>query len=210
MPSQKIFGENYLIGIIIHICLMDYLGQIASVVRNGELQSNSVTILTLGLWRSKMSNQLISEYLSTHEFFNEFSDDALKFLCECSSMREIKKGDVLFLEGEIADKFYVVRSGRISIQMPAIIGPTLEIQSLDEHQVLGWSWLISPYKWNFQTKAEEDTLLLQFDGVAILARCEQEPGFGYELLKKFAALMSVGLNAARLKMMDEWNPPGFA
>ena len=157
-----------------------------------------------------MSNSSTTEYLSTHEFFSEFSDDVIQFLCECSSMREIKKGQVLFRQGEHADKFYVVRSGRISIQMPAIMGPTLEIQTLDKDQILWWSWLISPYKWNFQTKAEEDSELLQFDGAAILARCEQEPKFGYELLKKFAALMSVGLNAARQKMMDEWNPDGFA
>ena len=157
-----------------------------------------------------MSDQSTTEYLSAHEFFYEFSDDLLKFLCECSSTREIKKGQILFRQGENADKFYVVRNGRISLQLPAIMGPTLEIQTLDKDQVLGWSWLISPYKWNFQTKAEEDSELLQFDGVAILARCEQEPKFGYELLKKFAALMSVGLNAARQKMMDEWNPAGFA
>jgi len=157
-----------------------------------------------------MNNQSITEYLSAHEFFSEFSDDSLKFLCECSSTREIKKGQILFLQGEHADKFYVVRSGRIFLQMPAIMGPTLEIQTVDEDQVLGWSWLISPYKWNFQTKAEEDSELLQFDGVAILARCEQDPKFGYELLKKFAGLMSVRLNAARQKMMDEWNPVGFA
>jgi CRP/FNR family transcriptional regulator, cyclic AMP receptor protein len=157
-----------------------------------------------------MSNLSTAEYLSAHEFFSEFSDDLLKFLCECSSTQEIKKGQVLFRQGESADKFYVVRTGLISLQMPAILGPTLEIQSLDKDQILGWSWLISPYKWNFQTRAEEDSELLQFDGVAILARCEQEPAFGYELLKKFAALMSVGLNAARQKMMDEWNPAGFA
>jgi len=157
-----------------------------------------------------MSNQSITEYLSAHEFFSEFSDDVLKFLCECSSMREIKKGQILFLQGEHADKFYVVRSGRISLQMPAIMGPTLEIQTVDEDQVLGWSWLISPYQWNFQTKAEDDSELLQFDGAAILAQCELDPKLGFELVKKFAALMSVGLNAARLKMMDEWNPVGFA
>jgi CRP/FNR family transcriptional regulator, cyclic AMP receptor protein len=157
-----------------------------------------------------MSNQSITEYLSTHEFFSEFSDDDLKFLCEYSSTREIKKGQILFLQGENADRFYVVRNGRISLQMPAIMGPTVEIQTVDEDQVLGWSWLISPYKWNFQTEAEEDSELLQFDGAAILARCEQEPVFGYEVLKKFAGLMSERLNAARQKMMDEWNPAGFA
>ena len=156
-----------------------------------------------------MSIQSTTEYLSAHEFFSEFSDDVLKFLCECSSTSEIKKGEILFRQGENADKFYVIRNGRISIEMPAIMGPTLQIQVLDKDQVLGWSWLISPYKWNFQTRAEENSELLQFDG-ALMARCEQDPKFGYELLKKFAGLMSVRLNAARQKMMDEWNPAGFA
>jgi CRP/FNR family cyclic AMP-dependent transcriptional regulator len=157
-----------------------------------------------------MNNQSTAEYLSAHEFFSELSDDALNFLCECSSTCEIKKGHILFRMGEYADTFYVLRAGRISIQMPAIIGPALEIQTLDKNQVLGWSWLISPYRWSFQALAEEDSALLKFDGAAILARCEQEPKFGYELLKRFAALMSVRLDAARQKMMDEWNPPGFA
>jgi CRP/FNR family transcriptional regulator, cyclic AMP receptor protein len=157
-----------------------------------------------------MSNQSTTQYLSSHEFFSGFSDDALKFLCECSNTHEIKKGQILFRQGESADKFYVLRNGLISIQMPAIIGPNLEIQTLGTNQVLGWSWLIPPFKWNFQAMAEEDSELLMFDGTAILARCEQEPRFGYELLKKFAELMSMRLDAARQKMMDEWNPAGYA
>ncbi|ESS73817.1 cyclic nucleotide-binding protein [Methyloglobulus morosus KoM1] len=157
-----------------------------------------------------MGNQLIVEYLSAHEFFSGLSEETLKYLCEYSSEFAIKKGQILFQQGENADKFYVVRNGRIAIQMPAIIGPSLEIQTLGKDQVLGWSWLISPYKWNFQAMPEEDSELLMFDGTTILARCEKEPKFGYELLKKFAALMSVRLDAARQKMMDEWNPAGFA
>ena len=157
-----------------------------------------------------MINQSTTGYLVAHEFFLGFSDDSLKFLCECSSIREIKQGQVLFRRGEVADKFYVIRNGCISIQMPAIIGPALKIQSVGKDQVLGWSWLILPYKWNFQTRAEEDSELIEFDGAALLTQCEQEPKFGYELLKKFAGLMSVRLNAVRQKMMDEWNPDGFA
>jgi len=157
-----------------------------------------------------MSSESIKDYLTTHEFFSTLSADALNFLCACSSSREIKQGQTLFRLGDSADKFYVIRAGSISIQMPSIMGPTLEVQKLGKDQVLGWSWLIPPYEWNFQTMAEEDTTLLMFDGAAILAKCELEPKFGYELLKRFAALMSVRLNAARQKMMDQWNPAGFA
>ena len=157
-----------------------------------------------------MNNQAIAEYLTTHEFFSELSEDTVNFLCESANTLEIKKGQVLFRLGEHADKFYILRNGRISVQIPAVMGPTLEVQTLGTDQILGWSWLISPYQWHFQAKAEEDSKLLEFDGTAILARCEQEPKLGYELLKRFAVLMSERLDVSRQKLMDEWNPAGFA
>ncbi len=157
-----------------------------------------------------MSNQSITEYLSNHAFFSELNVEVVNYLCECVSVHKIKKGQILFQQGERADKFYIVRNGQISIQIPAVMGPTLEIQTLGKDQVLGWSWLISPYQWSFQAKTEENTELLEFDGTTILARCEQDPQFGYVLLKRFAELMAERLDAARLKMMDEWNPAGFA
>ncbi|MFQ5545270.1 MAG: Crp/Fnr family transcriptional regulator [Acidiferrobacterales bacterium] len=157
-----------------------------------------------------MSNQSIADYLSTHAFFSELDDNFMKFLSDSVKELRIKKGDVLFQQGERADKFYLLRNGQVSVQVPALMGPTLEIQTLGEDQMLGWSWLIPPYRWNFQARAVEDSDLLEFDGSAILARCEEDPKFGYKLLKRFAALMSERLDAARQKMMDEWNPPGFA
>ena len=157
-----------------------------------------------------MSNHLIQDYLSTHAFFSGLDENFMKFLSNSATELKIEKGDVLFQQGERADKFYLLRNGQISVQVPALMGPTLEIQTLGEDQMLGWSWLIPPYRWNFQARAAEDSNLLEFDGSAILARCEEDPKFGYELLKRFAALMSERLDAARQKMMDEWNPPGFA
>ena len=157
-----------------------------------------------------MSNQSIEDYLPTHAFFSELDDNFMKFLTDSATELKIKKGDVLFQQGERADKFYLLRNGQVSVQVPALMGPTLEIQTLGEDQILGWSWLIPPCRWIFQARALEDSDLLEFDGSAILARCEEDPKFGYELLKRFAALMSERLDAARQKTMDEWNPPGFA
>jgi len=157
-----------------------------------------------------MNKQSTIKYLSTHKFFSGLSNDFITVLADSVETREIKKGEVLFRQGEHADKFYIVLSGCVSVQVPALMGPTLEIQTLCAEQVLGWSWLISPYQWLFQAKAEQDSELMEFDGAVILARCEQDSKFGYELLKKFTALMSERLDSSRQKMMDEWNPSGFA
>ena len=160
--------------------------------------------------RSEMSKQPIEAYLSSLAFFHELDERFLKVLSNSCTVLEINEGDVLFHQGERADKFYLLRNGQVSVQVPALVGPTLEIQALSKDEILGWSWLIPPYRWHFQARAMEDSDLLEFDGNAILVHCEEDPKFGYELLKRFAALMSERLDAARQKMMDQWDPPGFA
>jgi CRP-like cAMP-binding protein len=150
------------------------------------------------------------DYLAAHAFFKGLNEDFMKTLSEFATEKRVSEGEVLFQQGKAADKFFLVRKGRVSVQVPALVGPPLELQVLGEDQVLGWSWLIPPYRWNFVARAVEDSDVIEFDGGAILARCEQDPKFGYELFKRFTALMSERLDAARQKMMDQWNPPGFA
>lgn len=150
------------------------------------------------------------EYLAAHEFFAGLNDDFLQLLGEHATEKKYPAGEVLFQQGKSADKFYLVREGEISVQVPALVGPALELQVLGENQILGWSWLIPPFRWHFLARASTDVVLLEFDGKAILQQCEQNPKFGYELFKRFTEMMSERLSAARQKMMDQWNPPGFA
>jgi len=150
------------------------------------------------------------DFLSAHEFFKGLNEDFITLLSDYATERKVKKGEVLFQPGKPANRFYLLRNGRVSVQVPALVGPALELQVLGENQILGWSWLIPPYRWNFLARAVEDTDLLEFDGSAILERWEKDPKFGYEPFKRFTALMSERLDAARQKMMDQWNPPGFA
>lgn len=157
-----------------------------------------------------MAEQSKVDLLAGEAFFRDLDAEALEFLAGCATERALKQGEVLFRHGQPADRFYLIRSGRITIEVPAIEGPSLEVQSLGSDAVLGWSWLIPPYTWSFQARAKEDTTMLEFDGRAVLERCESNPAFGFELMKRFSALMSERLEAARRKMMDEWNPPGFA
>jgi CRP-like cAMP-binding protein len=157
-----------------------------------------------------VTNPPIEEYLSKQEFFSSLNQEYIKTLARFASEQQIEPDQVLFRQGEHAHHFYLIRNGSITIEIPAITGPQLEVQSLGAGQILGWSWLISPYRWNFQARAEAPTTLLAFDGDAVLAQCEAEPPFGYALLKRFASLMAERLEVARQRMMDQWNPPGFA
>jgi len=157
-----------------------------------------------------MAKSTIAEILSEKNFFFGLKPEYINFLAGCASKRQIRKDEVLFPHGQTADRFFMVLSGRITLEVAAIEGPPLELQSVGADEMLGWSWLIPPYKWTFQARTVEPTEVLEFDGKAVFERCEKEPELGYELLKRFSALMSERLAFARRKMMEEWSPPGFA
>jgi CRP-like cAMP-binding protein len=157
-----------------------------------------------------MTKPSIEKRIAASEFFAGLPPDVIGFLAAHAEIRRFAGGEVLFRYGERANHFYLLESGRVAVEVVAIAGPTLELQELAPGAVLGWSWLIAPHTWSFQARAETDAELVEFDGDAVLARCEQSPEFGYRLLKRFSALMSERLQFARRKMMDAWNPPGFA
>lgn len=157
-----------------------------------------------------MSDEPLVNSLMQHQFFAGLAPEAVEFLAANGRVTNLVKDTVLFEHGQIAERFYLIRAGRITVGVPAIEGPSLEVQTLGPGELLGWSWLIPPYRWNFRGRVIEVAEVVEFDGKPILDRCERDPAFGYPLMKRFAALMSERLEAARRRMMDEWNPAGFA
>lgn len=149
-------------------------------------------------------------FVSESGFFRDLAPEHVEFLVGHAQVRHLKSGEVLFRYGDDARHFYLVAEGGISVEVAALEGPALELQELGPGSVLGWSWLIAPYRWSFQARATAPSSVVEFDGAAILARCDAEPVFGYELLKRFSALMSERLDFARRKMMEEWKPSGYA
>jgi CRP-like cAMP-binding protein len=148
--------------------------------------------------------------LADSPFFAGLAPEFIDFLVAHARERTVKEGKVLFHYGERAQGFYLVTSGHIAVEVAAIAGPALELQDLGPGAVLGWSWLISPHRWSFQARAKTPAETIEFDGNAVFAECEANAKFGYELLKRFSALMSERLQHARQRMIEEWRPQGFA
>lgn len=152
----------------------------------------------------------VRELIANNEFLSGLRGDYLEFLLENSKEQRFERGEVIFRQGDHADRFFLLLRGEVTIEIPAIYGPPMQLQSLGRGRMLGWSWLISPYRWDFQARAVQDSDVIRFDGEAVLGKCEADPEFGYEILKRFTLLMSERLTAARKSMIDQWRPAGFA
>lgn len=151
----------------------------------------------------------ISKLIARQEFFSGLTDEQRHWLAEQATESSFDTGSLVAREGERADRFFLILEGELVVEIPALAGPSLEVTRLGPHRIFGWSWLIEPYKWHFNARAGEPTRALDFDGRAILAHCEQDPAFGYALLKRFSTLMGARLEAAQRKMMDQWAPAGL-
>ncbi len=176
----------------------------------GEFNQVCLSLVNGKRLGEKMANISIRNKLIDSDFFSKLENEYLDLLSEKAKEKNIETGEVVFRQGDQADTFYFLLSGRITVEIPSVYGPSIEIQNLGAGQVLGWSWLIPPYQWEFQSKVLEDSVLLEFDGKSLRVDCDNSPKFGYKLLSRFSVLMSQRLLASRQRMMEEWNPPGFA
>jgi CRP-like cAMP-binding protein len=144
----------------------------------------------------------IEEYLPEHPFFEGLDADALAIVAGCASNVSFKPGEFLFRQGQPANQFFVVRRGRVSLQIHSPAVGTMVVDTADAGDVVGWSWLVPPYHWLFDARAAQATGAVAFDGECLRGKCEEDPRLGYELMKAVSQVMLSRLTAARVRLLD--------
>ena len=145
------------------------------------------------------------------EFFHGLSEQWLDLIAGCAKNQVAKAGEFLFREGEKADTFYIIREGDVALEFHAPHRAPLIIETLHVGDVLGWSWLIPPYRWHFDAVARSRLHLLAFDGACLRNKMASEPSLGFEMMQKFFPVVLDRLQATRLRLMDMYaNPNGSA
>jgi CRP-like cAMP-binding protein len=74
--------------------------------------------------------------------------------------------------------------------------------------VIGWSWLVPPYRWTFDARSTEDSSVVAFDGACLREKCHNDAAVGYELLTKVVQVMATRLQSARVRLIDMYGNPG--
>ncbi len=149
--------------------------------------------------------ETIEPILTAHPFFKGFNDQEIKLLVGCASNAVFKPEQHIFREGEAANTFYVIRSGRVVIEVYSARKGSICIQTCTAGDVLGWSWLIPPYKWHFDTRATEQTRLIALDGKCLREKCQNEHDLGFKIMKIFTEIMVERLDSTRLQLLDVYS-----
>ena len=144
----------------------------------------------------------IETLLKEHPFFQDMRQEYIDSLAGCASNVRFKARETVFQQDEKANHFYILESGKIAIDLSTPGRGVLTIETLGEGQVLGWSWLFPPYEWQYGARAVEDTKAIAMDARCLRGKCETDPALGYDLMKRFSAIMARRMQRARLQMLD--------
>jgi CRP/FNR family cyclic AMP-dependent transcriptional regulator len=116
-------------------------------------------------------------------------------------------GSRLFREGTPADRFWLIRDGRVSLEFRVSVRRDVVIEQLSPGTVLGWSYVFPPYRWHFTAITNEQILAIELDGRGVRRLCDDDPALGYELTRRLAAVLIDRLQAARMRLVHVYGYP---
>lgn len=146
--------------------------------------------------------ETLEKILAEHPFVKGLEKEHIQLILGCAKNVVIEAGKYLFKENEEANSFYIVRKGKIALEIYSPEKGAIVIQTIGEGEMIGWSWMVPPYQWKFDTRAIELTRLIELDGTCLRTKCESDPKLGYEIMKRLANVFEQRINSLRLQLLD--------
>lgn len=143
--------------------------------------------------------------IAAHPFVVGMGKPYIRLLADCAMRSHFRAGEVVFREGESANRFYLIERGKVALES-STLGEPVRIDEIHDGDLLGWSWLFPPYAWHFTARALEETAAIFFYGTVLREHCEKDHSFGFELFKRMSIIMLRRLQAARQKLMSARQP----
>lgn len=151
------------------------------------------------------------EKLRFYPFLAGQDDYMLKEIAFISEEITLGAGDWLFHQDEPALHFYIVEEGAVSLALAIYLNGTGEqiekLGSVGRGEILGWSSLVNPYIYTMGAHANIETKLLKIKAGALRQLMEDNPKFGYYLLKNLIEVITERLDYKCIQLLSIALPP---
>ncbi len=150
----------------------------------------------------------IEDLVAEQSLFRDINPLHRELIAGCGRNKAFQDGQLLMKEGDDANEFFVIRRGKVLLTISTPGRGEAPVETLEAGEIVGLSWLFPPYKVQFDARAIGAVFTISFDGACLRGKCERDPAMGYELMKRFAQIMTSRLQATRLRMLDVYGSPG--
>jgi CRP/FNR family transcriptional regulator, cyclic AMP receptor protein len=142
------------------------------------------------------------DILADQDFFQGFTDPQLDLIAGCATNARFDDDTYILREGDPADHFWLITHGRAALEVFVPGRGPLVLQTLGAGEVVGWSWLFPPHRWRYDGRAVDLVRAIAIDGRCLREKAEADHDLGYELMRRFAAVVIDLLTATRLQLVD--------
>ncbi|GAA2284997.1 hypothetical protein GCM10010145_55810 [Streptomyces ruber] len=118
------------------------------------------------------------------------------------------QGARLFEEDRTADRFWVIRTGTVDLDMRVPGRRAAVIETLGMNELVGWSWLFAPHTWHLGAEATSPVRAYEFDAARARELCREDPVFGLAVAEWIGGILAHRLRAARSRLLDLYAPHG--
>lgn len=116
-------------------------------------------------------------------------------------------GQRLITEDQPANRCWLIRSGRIVLDAQVPGRGDVVVQTLGPGDLLGWSWLVPPYRWHFGARSTEPIEAIEFDAATLTQLADADPQFDHALTRMLFAALLERLQATRARLLDLYGNP---
>lgn len=151
-----------------------------------------------------MTRETLDRAVAAHPFLLAMSEHHIRLLADCAMQTHFETDQIIFRQGETANRFYLVEKGKVALEATASGDEAVTIDVIAGGDLLGWSWLFPPYVWHFSARAIEPTSALFFYGTVLREYCEKDATLGFELFRRMSEVMTRRLQSARAKLLKAY------
>lgn len=135
-------------------------------------------------------------------FSAELPDPVIDDLARESTVDLVPAGKSLFREGSEARNIYLLRTGRMALEMNVPGRGVTRILTLGPGDMVGWSALLDGGKMTASAVAVDDCEVVFAPAARLRELCDSNRDFGYHLMRQMATALSQRLVATRLQLLD--------
>ncbi|GGR96569.1 hypothetical protein GCM10010269_39280 [Streptomyces humidus] len=120
----------------------------------------------------------------------------------------VPQGTRLFEEGGRADRFWIIRTGRIELDTRVPGRRAAVVENLGHNELVGWSWFFPPHVWHMGAEATTPVRAYEFDAAAVRSMCREDPALGHDVSQWVGQVLAHRLRSTRTRLLDLYAPYG--
>jgi CRP/FNR family transcriptional regulator, cyclic AMP receptor protein len=153
-----------------------------------------------------MDKHSLARSLKEYSLVKGMPDEHVEFLSGCTKNVRIDAGKFLFREGKAAEQLYLVRQGKLAIEVHDGSRGTIVIETIGADDALGFAALNPPFRWGADARAVEPTLVFAVDATCLRKKLDADDQFGHFFTRRLMNEIHERLERVRLQLLDVYRP----